>query len=94
MAKSAEADDILIQQARQGDLESFNQLVLRYQNLFFSRRLLILASEEAAGRSGAMQSERTSRQGAFPKLPTGPAILILGRLLFTATMASLRSKRG
>ena len=47
-----------------------------------------------AGRSGAMQSERTSRQGAFPKLPTGPAILILGLLLFAATMASLRSNRG
>ena len=73
MAKSAESDDFLIQRARQGDLETFNQLVLRYQNLFFSKYLLILASEEAAGRSGAMQSEPTSRQGAFPKATDWPS---------------------
>ena len=71
MAKSAEADDFLIQRARQGDLETFNQLVLRYQNLIYSRRLLIMADEEAAADvtqetfKKAFRSLKSYRGGSF-----------------------------
>jgi len=41
-------DGSLIQAARQGDLEAFNQLVLDYQNLVYRQAYTLLGDEEAA----------------------------------------------
>jgi len=43
-----QSDDNLIQQAQAGDLEAFNALVLRYQNLIYSIAYRIMSSRESA----------------------------------------------
>ena len=41
-------EDLLIQSAQNGDLDAFNELILRYQNLLFSISLRILGDEDTA----------------------------------------------
>jgi len=41
-------DEILITRSRQGDLDAFNQLVLSYQDLFFSVILRMVRNQATA----------------------------------------------
>jgi hypothetical protein len=58
-------EDLLIQSAQSGDLDAFNTLILRYQNLLFSIALRILGDEDTA--ADALQEALIS---AFRKLNT------------------------
>jgi len=49
MANQEPNDDILIEQSRQGQLDAFNQLVLRYQNLIYSIAYRMMNDEPSAG---------------------------------------------
>ncbi len=49
MAKQEITDEILIEQSRQGQLEAFNQLVLRYQNLVYSVAYRLMNDGASAG---------------------------------------------
>lgn len=48
MAKQEINDEILIEQSRQGELDAFNQLVLRYQNLVYSVAYRTMNDEASA----------------------------------------------
>ncbi len=48
MANPTTAESLLIQQAQNGDLESFNQLVLEYQDLLYSITYRIMGTRTAA----------------------------------------------
>lgn len=48
MANQEYTDEILIKQSRQGQLEAFNQLVLRYQNLVYSVAYRIMGDTQSA----------------------------------------------
>lgn len=48
MANQEQPDEILVEQSQQGELESFNQLVLRYQDLVFSVSYRIMGESQSA----------------------------------------------
>lgn len=48
MANHQQADEILIEQSRQGQLDAFNDLVLRYQDLVYSVSYRIMGESESA----------------------------------------------
>ena len=84
-------EDLLIQSAQRGDLDAFNQLILRYQNLLFSIALRILADEDAA--SDALQDALIS---AFRKLNMfrgGSLRSWLARIVINSCYDELRRKR-
>jgi len=84
-------ETILIQSAQSGDLDAFNQLILRYQNLLFSIALRILSDEDAA--SDALQEALIS---AFRKLNTfrgGSLRSWLARIVVNACYDELRRRR-
>ena len=43
-----EEEKFLIQEAQRGDLNAFNELILRYQNLLFGIALRMLGDEDIA----------------------------------------------
>ena len=84
-------EDLLIQSAQSGDLDAFNALILRYQNLLFSIALRILGDEDTA--SDALQEALIS---AFRKLNTfrgGSLRSWLARIVVNACYDELRRKR-
>ena len=48
MANQEQTDELLIEQSQQGQLEAFNQLVLRYQNLVYSVSYRIMGDPHSA----------------------------------------------
>lgn len=48
MANQEQPDEILIEQSQQGQLEAFNQLVLRYQDLVFSVSYRVMGESQSA----------------------------------------------
>ena len=48
MANQEHSDEILIKQSQQGQLDAFNQLVLRYQDLVFSVSYRIMGDSDSA----------------------------------------------
>ena len=68
---TAEQENVLLQQASQGNLEAFNQLVLQYQNLAYNHAYTLLGdtdSAEDAAQEGfikAFQALPTYRGGSF-----------------------------
>jgi RNA polymerase sigma-70 factor, ECF subfamily len=48
MANQEQTDEILIEQSQQGQLDAFNQLVLRYQNLVYSVSYRIMGDSHSA----------------------------------------------
>lgn len=84
-------EDLLIQSAQSGDLDAFNQLILRYQNLLFSISLRILGDEDTA--ADALQEALIS---AFRKLNTfrgGSLRSWLARIVVNSCYDELRRKR-
>lgn len=84
-------ESILIQSAQMGDLDAFNQLILRYQNLLFSIALRMLGDEDAA--SDAIQEALLS---AFRKINTfrgGSLRSWLARIAINACYDELRRRR-
>src|SRR5215207_10147771 len=84
-------EDLLIQSAQSGDLDAFNELILRYQNLLFSISLRILGDEDTAG--DALQEALIS---AFRKMNTfrgGSLRSWLARIVVNSCYDELRRKR-
>ena len=84
-------EDLLIQSAQSGDLDAFNALILRYQNLLFSIALRILGDEDTA--ADALQEALIS---AFRKLNTfrgGSLRSWLARIVVNSCYDELRRKR-
>ena len=84
-------EELLIQSAQSGDLDAFNQLVLRYQNLLFSIALRILGDEDTA--SDALQEALIS---AFRKLNTfrgGSLRSWMARIVINACYDELRRRK-
>ena len=84
-------EDLLIQSAQSGDLDAFNQLILRYQNLLFSISLRILGDEDTA--ADALQEALIS---AFRKLNTfrgGSLRSWLARIVVNSCYDELRRRR-
>ena len=48
MANNDEADEILIERAKDNDLDAFNHLVLRFQNTIFNHCLRLITDEASA----------------------------------------------
>ena len=84
-------EDLLIQSAQRGDLEAFNQLILRYQNLLFSIALRIVADEDAA--SDALQEALISAFRKINMFRGGSLRSWLARIVINACYDELRRKR-
>jgi RNA polymerase sigma-70 factor (ECF subfamily) len=84
-------EDLLIQSAQRGDLEAFNQLILRYQNLLFSIALRVVADEDAA--SDALQEALISAFRKINMFRGGSLRSWLARIVINACYDELRRKR-
>lgn len=84
-------EDLLIRDAQRGDLEAFNQLILRYQNLLFSIALRILADEDSA--SDALQEALLSAFRKINMFRGGSLRSWLARIVINACYDELRRKR-
>jgi RNA polymerase sigma-70 factor (ECF subfamily) len=84
-------EDQLIQSAQRGDLDAFNQLILRYQNLLFSIALRILADEDSA--SDALQDALISAFRKINMFRGGSLRSWLARIVINACYDELRRKR-
>ena len=84
-------EDQLIQSAQRGDLDAFNQLILRYQNLLFSIALRILADQDAA--SDALQEALISAFRKINMFRGGSLRSWLARIVINACYDELRRKR-
>ena len=84
-------EDLLIQSAQSGDLDAFNQLILRYQNLLFSIALRIVADEDAA--SDALQEALISAFRKINMFRGGSLRSWLARIVINACYDELRRKR-
>ena len=84
-------EDLLIKSAQSGDLDAFNQLILRYQNLLFSIALRILADEDAA--SDALQEALISAFRKINMFRGGSLRSWLARIVINACYDELRRKR-
>ena len=84
-------EDLLIQAAQRGDLDAFNQLILRYQNLLFSIALRIVADEDAA--ADALQEALISAFRKINMFRGGSLRSWLARIVINACYDELRRKR-
>ena len=84
-------EELLIRSAQDGDLDAFNQLILRYQNLLFSIALRILADEDAA--SDALQEALISAFRKINMFRGGSLRSWLARIVINACYDELRRKR-
>ena len=84
-------EDLLIRSAQRGDLDAFNQLILRYQNLLFSIALRILADEDAA--ADALQEALISAFRKINMFRGGSLRSWLARIVINACYDELRRKR-
>ena len=81
----------LIQAAQRGDLESFNLLILRYQNLLFGIALRLLNDEDAAG--DAVQEALISAFRRFDTFRGDSLRSWLARVVVNACYDEMRKKR-
>jgi RNA polymerase sigma-70 factor (ECF subfamily) len=81
----------LIRAAQRGDLEAFNQLVLRYQNLLFGIALRLLNDEDMA--SDAVQEALISAFRRFHTFRGDSLRSWLARVVVNACYDELRKKR-
>ena len=81
----------LIQAAQSGDLESFNLLILRYQNLLFGIALRLLNDEDAA--SDAVQEALISAFRRFDTFRGDSLRSWLARVVVNACYDEMRKKR-
>jgi RNA polymerase sigma-70 factor (ECF subfamily) len=81
----------LIQAAQRGDLEAFNQLILRYQNLLFGIALRLLNDEDVA--SDAVQEALISAFRRFHTFRGDSLRSWLARVVVNACYDEMRRKR-
>ena len=81
----------LIQAAQRGDLESFNLLILRYQNLLFGIALRLLNDEDAA--ADAVQEALISAFRRFDTFRGDSLRSWLARVVVNACYDEMRKKR-
>lgn len=81
----------LIQAAQRGDLEAFNLLILRYQNLLFSIALRLLNDEDSA--ADAVQEALISAFRRFHTFRGDSLKSWLARVVVNASYDELRKKR-
>src|SRR5919205_876681 len=81
----------LIRAAQRGDLESFNLLILRYQNLLFGIALRLLNDEDAA--ADAVQEALISAFRRFDTFRGDSLKSWLARVVVNACYDELRKKR-
>jgi RNA polymerase sigma-70 factor (ECF subfamily) len=85
------SEKALIQAAQRGDLEAFNQLVLRYQNLLFGIALRLLNDEDVA--SDAVQEALISAFRRFNTFRGDSLRSWLARVVVNACYDEMRKKR-
>lgn len=88
---SVHDEDILINAAQHGDLEAFNALILRYQNLLFGIALRMLNDEDTA--SDAVQEALISVFSKFRTFRGGSLRSWLARVTVNACYDEMRRKR-
>jgi RNA polymerase sigma-70 factor, ECF subfamily len=81
----------LIQAAQRGDLEAFNQLILRYQNLLFGIALRLLNDEDVA--SDAVQEALISAYRRFHTFRGDSLRSWLARVVVNACYDEMRKQR-
>ena len=81
----------LIESAQRGDLEAFNQLILRYQNLLFGIALRLLNDEDVA--SDAVQEALISAFRRFHTFRGDSLRSWLARVVVNACYDEMRKKR-
>lgn len=81
----------LIQAAQRGDLNAFNALILRYQNLLFGIALRMLGDEDIA--SDAVQEALISAFSKFSTFRGGSLRSWLARVTVNACYDEMRRKR-
>ena len=84
-------EEILIQAAQEGDLDAFNQLILRYQNLLFSIALRILGDEDTA--ADALQEALLSSFRKIHMFRGGSLRSWMARIVINACYDELRRQR-
>jgi RNA polymerase sigma-70 factor (ECF subfamily) len=85
------SEKTLIEAAQRGDLEAFNELVLRYQNLLFGIALRLLNDEDVA--SDAVQEALISAFRRFNTFRGDSLRSWLARVVVNACYDELRKKR-
>ncbi|HSL30896.1 MAG TPA: sigma-70 family RNA polymerase sigma factor [Anaerolineales bacterium] len=85
------SEKALIQAAQRGDLEAFNLLILRYQNLLFGISLRLLGDEDAA--ADAVQEALISAFRRFHTFRGDSLKSWLARVVVNASYDELRKKR-
>lgn len=85
------SEKTLIQAAQRGDLEAFNLLILRYQNLLFSIALRLLSDEDTA--ADAVQEALISAFRRFHTFRGDSLRSWLARVVVNACYDELRRKR-
>lgn len=88
---SVHDENILINAAQHGDLEAFNALILRYQNLLFGIALRMLNDEDTA--SDAVQEALISAFSKFRTFRGGSLRSWLARVTVNACYDEMRRKR-
>jgi RNA polymerase sigma-70 factor, ECF subfamily len=88
---SVHDENILIKAAQHGDLEAFNALILRYQNLLFGIALRMLNDEDTA--SDAVQEALISAFSKFRTFRGGSLRSWLARVTVNACYDEMRRKR-
>ena len=88
---SSAPETTLIEAAQRGDLEAFNQLVLRYQNLLFGIALRLLNDEDVA--SDAVQEALISAFRRFHTFRGDSLRSWLARVVVNACYDEMRKKR-
>ena len=88
---SSTPETTLISAAQRGDLEAFNQLVLRYQNLLFGIALRLLNDEDVA--SDAVQEALISAFRRFHTFRGDSLRSWLARVVVNACYDEMRKKR-
>ena len=88
---SSTPETTLIEAAQRGDLEAFNQLVLRYQNLLFGIALRLLNDEDVA--SDAVQEALISAFRRFHTFRGDSLRSWLARVVVNACYDEMRKKR-
>ena len=91
LRKAPVSEKALIRAAQRGDLEAFNLLILRYQNLLFGIALRLLNDEDAA--SDAVQEALISAFRRFNTFRGDSLKSWLARVVVNACYDELRKKR-
>src|SRR5690349_17247773 len=91
LQNSSTPEKRLIEAAQRGDLEAFNQLILRYQNLLFGIALRLLNDEDVA--SDAVQEALISAFRRFHTFRGDSLRSWLARVVVNACYDEMRKKR-